>query len=300
MIKAKWGTFIPSQGSFFDAIGFWHHQIGLLRRYLKGWGANLHRDLRFEKDSILQQIQELDLVADGIGLNDEGWMRRYHLEETLVNLYQKEEDYWRQRSRIKWTVQGDANTTYFHAIANGRRRKCAITTLSTPSGPISDQQDIQAHVYAFYRELMGTDEPQLLTLVNDQWDVGSRVSSEENEAFALFFSQQELDEVLAQTKIDTAPGPDGFPVAFFKSFWPMLKHLILRILNDFALGRLDISRLNFAVITLLPKVSGADSIKLFRPIALINVIFKFISKAFAIRLTPIAHRVISPTQTAFI
>jgi hypothetical protein len=36
MIKAKWGTPVPSQGSFFDAIGFWHHQIGLLRRYLKG------------------------------------------------------------------------------------------------------------------------------------------------------------------------------------------------------------------------------------------------------------------------
>jgi hypothetical protein len=86
MIKAKWGTFVPSQGSFFDTIGFWHHQIGLLRRYLKGWGANLRRDLRFEKDSILQQIQEMDLVADGVGLNDEGWMRRYHLEETLVNL----------------------------------------------------------------------------------------------------------------------------------------------------------------------------------------------------------------------
>jgi hypothetical protein len=116
----------------------------------------------------------------------------------------------------------------------------------------------------------------------------------------LSFSQQELDEVLAQTKTDTAPGPDGFPVAFFKSFWPMLKHLVLRILNDFALGRLDTSRLNFAVIMLLPKVPGADSIKLFRPIALINVIFKFISKAFASRLTPIAHRVISPTQTAFI
>jgi hypothetical protein len=87
------------------------------------------------------------------------------------------------------TVQRDANTAYFHAIANGRRRKCAITTLSTPSGPISDQQDIQAHVYAFYRELMGTDEPQLLTLVNNLWDVGSRVSTEENVAFALSFSQ---------------------------------------------------------------------------------------------------------------
>jgi hypothetical protein len=300
MIQAKWGSFVPAQGFYFDAIGFWHHQIGLLRRYLKGWDANLHRDSRYEKDTILQQIQELDLVADGVGLNDEGWMLRYHLEETLVNLYQKEENYWRQRSHIKWTVEGDANTAYFHAIANGQRRKCAITSLSTPSGPITDQQDIQSHVYAFYRELMGTEEPQLITLISSLWDVDSQVSNAENVAFSLTFSHQELDEVLAQTKLDTAPGPDGFPVAFFKAFWPMLKPLILRILNDFALGRLDISRLNFGVLSLLPKVPGADSIKLFRPIALINVIFKFISKGFATRLSPIAHRVISPTQTAFI
>jgi hypothetical protein len=197
-------------------------------------------------------------------------------------------------------LQGDANTTYFHAIANGRRRKCAITVLSSPSGPITDKLAIQTHVYAFYRELMGTEDPQLLTLINELWSEHFRVSSAENEAFALTFSPQELDEVLAQTKLDTAPGQDGFPVAFFKAFWPMLKPLVLRILNDFALGRVDISRLNFGVLSLLPKVPSADSIKLFRSIALINVIFKLISKVFAIRLSPIAHRVISHMQTAFI
>jgi hypothetical protein len=89
-------------------------------------------------------------------------------------------------------------------------------------------------------------------------------------------------------------------VSFFKSCWGWLKPLILNILNEFALGRLDIARLNFGVLSLFPKVPGADSIKQFRPIALINVIFKFISKAYAIRLTPIAHQTISFAQTAFI
>jgi hypothetical protein len=36
------------------------------------------------------------------------------------------------------------------------------------------------------------------------------------------------------------------------------------------------------------------------PIALINVVFKIVSKAFALKLDPISHRVISPNQTAFI
>jgi hypothetical protein len=101
-------------------------------------------------------------------------------------------------------------------------------------------------------------------------------------------------------KPDSAPGPDGLPVLFFKKFWGILKGTILQLLNYFALGRVDIARLNFGIISLIPKVKGADSIKQFRPIALINVIFKFVAKAYAIRLAPLAHRTIDRSQSAFI
>jgi hypothetical protein len=58
---------------------------------------------------------------------------------------------------------------------------------------------------------------------------------------------------------------------------------------------MDVSRLNFGILYLLPKVVGAESIKQFRPIAIINVIFKFIAKAVANRLSPVAHRIIAPS-----
>jgi hypothetical protein len=79
-----------------------------------------------------------------------------------------------------------------------------------------------------------------------------------------------------------------------------LKGPILQLLYDFTLGRVDISLLNFEIISLIPKVKGADSIKQFWSIALINVIFKFVVKAFAIRLAPLAHRTIDRSQSAFI
>jgi hypothetical protein len=126
------------------------------------------------------------------------------------------------------------------------------------------------------------------------------VSREDNDALALSFTMEELEEVIKNTKTATAPGLDGLPVAFFKNFWPLLKDLIFCILNGFALGTLDISRLNFGILSLIPKVLGAESIKQYRPIALINVIFKFVSKAVANRLSPVANKVITPTQTAFI
>jgi hypothetical protein len=60
------------------------------------------------------------------------------------------------------------------------------------------------------------------------------------------------------------------------------------------LGRIDISRLNFGILALIPKVPGADLVSQFRPIALINVVFKIISKAYASRLDPVANKIISP------
>jgi hypothetical protein len=104
---------------------------------------------------------------------------------------------------------------------------------------------------------------------------------------------------LHETKTDIAPGPDGLPVLFYKKFWPLLKDAVMEILNGFALGRVDIARLNFGILSMLPKVLGTDNIKQYRPIALINVIFKLVSKAYAYRLSPVAHRVISQSQTAF-
>jgi hypothetical protein len=121
-----------------------------------------------------------------------------------------------------------------------------------------------------------------------------------NRELELTFTAEELEEVLLSMKPDSAPGPDGLPVLFFKRFWEILRAPILKILNDFALGRVDIARLNFGIISLIPKVKGADQIKQFRPIALINVIFKFVSKAYAIRLAPLAHRTIDRSQSAFI
>ena len=140
----------------------------------------------------------------------------------------------------------------------------------------------------------------MVYLGTNLWPVSRRVSGEENDCLAITFLQGELDEVLAGMKPDSAPGTDGFPIVFFKRFWGTLKGTILKILNEYVLGRIDIARLNFGILTLIPKVQGADSIRQFRPIAIINVIFKFDAKAFAMRLSPIAHRIIDRSQSAFI
>jgi hypothetical protein len=64
-------------------------------------------------------------------------------------------------------------------------------------------------------------------------------------------------------------------------------------------GVLPLYKLNFGVITLLPKREDAVQIQQYRPICLLNVSFKIFTKVGTNRVTGIAHNVIRPSQTAF-
>jgi hypothetical protein len=74
---------------------------------------------------------------------------------------------------------------------------------------------------------------------------------------------------------------------------------LMALVRSFERGDLEISRLSYALITLIPKEEGAKSLKKFRPISLINCSFKIFAKALNNRLVPICDRLLSGNQTAF-
>jgi hypothetical protein len=70
----------------------------------------------------------------------------------------------------------------------------------------------------------------------------------------------------------------------------------MALVGDFEKGSLDVSRINFAIITLIPKEPEARDMKKFRPISLGNCSLKIIRKAITNRITPIGNRIISQTR----
>ena len=55
-----------------------------------------------------------------------------------------------------------------------------------------------------------------------------------------------------------APGPNGFPTEFYQHFWDMIKVDLLEFLNAFHARQLQLFKLNFGEIILLPKFKNAD------------------------------------------
>jgi hypothetical protein len=70
--------------------------------------------------------------------------------------------------------------------------------------------------------------------------------------------------------------------------------------DDFYTGKLNLFRLNFVVLTLIPKVVDASEMKSFRPISLLNCSFKIFSKILTLRLERVSQRLVAKEQSAFI
>jgi hypothetical protein len=64
-------------------------------------------------------------------------------------------------------------------------------------------------------------------------------------------------------------------------------------------GELPLYKLNYGIITLLPKKENAVQIQQYSPICLLNVSFKVFTKVGTNCVMEIASKVIRPTQTAF-
>lgn len=229
---------------------------------------------------MLLLIQNLDQKADEVGLADVDWTQRYAWKDELVDIYGMEETMWQVRGGERWLLEGDANTAYFHGIANGRKRKCMIKSLEDKGVMILESEALQAHITGYYKSIFGSEPASTFKLHHDLWRDDMKVSLADNEALTKPFTMDELEVVVKGLRDGSAPGPDGFTALFFKIFWPELRTHILDMLHDLREGKLELFRLNYGILTLIPKVKGATSIKQYRPICLLNVVYKIITKNF--------------------
>lgn len=110
----------------------------------------------------------------------------------------------------------------------------------------------------------------------------------------------EIESTLKDMDSNFAPGPNGLPVGFYKKMWPTIRGTIFEMFNKLHAEELNMSRMNYGMITLIPKLKEANNIKQYRPICLLNVDYKWSTKVLTMRLAKCANKLISPAQTAFI
>lgn len=268
-------------------------RIDKCRTNISAWMKENHQNSQEVIQSLKRKLEEV--MSSPKGSEEEIQNFNYELKAA----YHKEEQFWKQRSRVLWLSLGDKNSSFFHSTTRGRR---AINNLST----IDDEENIS------YQE-----ENQILRVISNcfqnlfasqgitQFDciedtIQQSITQEQNEQLTTEHTLDEVREALFSIHPDRAPGPDGFSSCFFQSNWGVVGPAISReIIHFFRTGILP-SAINQTHVRFIPKNQGARKVADYRPIALCNVYYKIISKLLTRRLQPILHLLISENQSAFV
>jgi hypothetical protein len=172
--------------------------------------------------------------------------------------------------------------------------------LEGSDGPMEDTKGMLALAVDYYKSLFGFDEKLDISLADDFWHKSEKVTDAQNRMLDDSFTEQEVKDAVFSSYAEGAPGPDGFTFLFYQHFWNLVKQDLLLMFDDWNNDELDLFRLNFYLLTLIPKEANAVTIQKFRPIALTNCSFKNFSKCATNRLGFVSEELISLNQTAFI
>jgi len=283
---------------FEDAMEVWQFKIRLLRKKIKGWAININANIKKQKSELLKEFDSLDRRYESGILSPREKERMERIVCELEKIWSLEEIKARQRSRDMNVKEGDKNTVYFQAIANQRARKKRIPALEGPDGILDETKDMLIHAVDFYKILFGVEEHLGVHLVDNFWDEEDKVSTAENELSEAPLTKEEIKNAIFDSYTEGTPGPDGFPFLFYQTFWDTIKYDLMDLVKDFESGHLNLDRLNYVMITLIPKEAEAKHLYNFRPISLVNCSFKIFAKAMNNKLTRVAD--ICANQTAFL
>lgn len=278
--------------------------IGLAGFYART--TALHKKLRsWDKERFGRLAQRIELGRKAVLLYDrleelrplsqEEFKRRQGLRNTIFELANIEEKRWLQRSRCLWLREGDNNTRYFHKFASSRATKNAITSLNHEGVTITNQTDILKAFQDHLKALLGSSSETATVNLAKLYPVGLDLNH-----LAAEFSEKEVHLAIKGLAPNRASGPDGLSNEFVKTYWEIIKPDLMKLFQQFYEGSLDLSEYNRAKVIFLAKNEGADTVRDYRPISIINIIPKIISKVLANRLSGSLPVLISTRQSAFL
>ncbi|GKV37864.1 hypothetical protein SLEP1_g45836 [Rubroshorea leprosula] len=164
-----------------------------------------------------------------------------------------------------WIKDGDANTSFFHRCVKGRRRQNEIVGIQVGDKYMEQVDEIKEGVANYFQNLFTEERWQRPHLDGLEF---KKISAEDNLLLLAPFNKEEVKQAVWSCEGSKALGPDGFNFNFIREMWDLIK-------GD---------------------VMGFE----FRPIFLIEVMYKVIAKLLANRISSVLDSIIGESQMAFI
>jgi len=268
-----------------------------LKNYIKVWSIDNRKKEKEEKNTLSQTIIAIEKRAEMGPITIEDQEKRQKSIKDLEMINRKETLDLAQKARLKWSVEGDENSKFYHAMINRKRKIMSIRGIKIDGDWEVDPLKVKDEFRRYFQDKFKAFTRVRPTINFDffhKLDAGQRNQLEEP------FAIEEIKKAAWDCGSDKSPGPDGFTFDFFKKFWHVVELDVVNAITYFHKSNKLPNGCNSSFITLIPKVMDSVFIKDYRPISLIGSVYKIISKLLANRIAGVVGELISGEQSAFV
>ena len=204
------------------------------------------------------------------------------------------------RARVEFLEESERPSRYFLAKEKSNNKKKIITCLESNGVFLNNQDEIIQHCRTFYEDLYARQECDS-SLIDFFLDGTPKLNENLRESCEGLINKEECLEAIKKMKNDKCPGSDGLPKEFYSKFFHLFGDDYVNMINNcYFLGCLTESQ-RYGLITLICKnLEKAHLLGFWRPISLLNVDYKILSKTLSLRLRKVLPYIINLDQTCSI
>ena len=152
--------------------------------------------------------------------------------------------------------------------------------------PIMDKEKILNEIKEFYQSLFTSQKIKEKDIEEYLFNFkSSELKNEDREMLNNYISEQEVREAIRDLNIDKSPGDDGITAEFYQAFNLAIVPIVTEVFNNIWLNDEMPSSKKNGIIQLIYKKKGTvTNLKYWRPITLLNLDYKILTKILANRL----------------
>nr|GFB79842.1 RNA-directed DNA polymerase, eukaryota [Tanacetum cinerariifolium] len=101
------------------------HKLKILKKKIRGWNS-MRQSFKNSKIMLKSKLADVELVIDKENASEEVIYKRLEIVNSINELEKQQSMKSAQKAKIKWAIEGDENSKYYHGILNKKGNNLAI------------------------------------------------------------------------------------------------------------------------------------------------------------------------------
>ncbi|XP_071927080.1 uncharacterized protein [Coffea arabica] len=208
VIKDCWAQ--PVNGSPLQVLA---SRLRNVKNTLKQWSRTTFGDIFEGACSAECVVAEAETEYD-LDQTEQRRSELHHARARLRRAFVVEEGFWKQKAQVKWLLDEDRNTKYFHSLVTEKRRRAVIHRVRGAVGEwIEEESQSGKATVGFFQEVF-TAEGGLPSHTGLEV-IPKLVTEQDNSWLTNVPSLTEVKNIIFVMDGESAAGPDGFTAKFF-------------------------------------------------------------------------------------